>query len=106
VNVRVNLNFTAKGQAAIENFDNEELIEIFARYSNTLTKKYTVDVAVPSEDNSNIAADGTLVVLLSNVNCDVETFFKELGRDIKIPLKKRLKLNEKLDNVFKNVKID
>jgi hypothetical protein len=101
VNVRIKLNFTNKGQLAIENFNNDELIEIFARYSNTLTKKYSVDVSVPAEENQNITADGTLKVVLDNVNCDVEVFFKELGRDIKVPLKKRLKQDGKLDNVFK-----
>jgi hypothetical protein len=99
VNVKMKLKFTPKGQIAIENFNNEELIEIFARYSNTLTKKYSVDVSVPAEMNSNIVEDGSIQVVLENVDCDVDTFFKELGRDIKVPLKKRLE--GKLDNVFK-----
>ncbi|MCR8633866.1 MULTISPECIES: hypothetical protein [Paenibacillus] len=97
--MRINLKFTNKGQVAIENFNNDELIEIFSRYINTLTKKYAVDITVPAESNQNIAVEGALKILLENVNCDVDTFFKELGRDIKIPLKKRL--DGKLDNVFK-----
>jgi hypothetical protein len=99
--VRVNLNFTNKGQVAIDNFNNGEILEIFTRYINTLTKHYAVDITVPVDDNQNIRADGSLKVLLSNVNCDVNTFFKELGRDIKVPLKKRLDGAGKLDNVFK-----
>jgi hypothetical protein len=99
VKVRVHLKFTNKGQIAIENFNNDELIEIFTRYMNTLTKKYAVDASVPIEINQNIAVEGSVKVLLENVECDVDTFFKELGRDIKIPLKKRLDGN--LDNVFK-----
>lgn len=98
--LEINLNFTPKGKAAIENFSNEELIEIFTRYSNTLTKKYSVDVAVPADVNQGIVADGTLKVILSNVKCDVDLFFRELGRDIKVPLKKRLAAGT-LDNVFK-----
>nr|WP_275900871.1 hypothetical protein [Paenibacillus periandrae] len=97
--VLIKLNFTIKGKVAIENFTNDELLEIFARYINTLTKKYAVDAVVPAEGNQSIVADGSLKVILENVNCDVDTFFKELGRDIKIPLKKRLE--GKLDNVFK-----
>jgi hypothetical protein len=99
VKVRFKLNFTNQGKTAIENFNNEELIEIFTRYGNTLTKKYAVDLSVPAEVNQNIAVEGSLKVLMENVNCDVDTFFKELSRDIKIPLKKRL--DGKLDNVFK-----
>jgi hypothetical protein len=99
VKVRINVNFTKQGQTAIENFNNDELIEIFTRYIKTLTKKYEVDITVPIEVNQNIAVEGTLKVTLENVNCDVDTFFKELGRDIKLPLKKRL--DGKLDNVFK-----
>ncbi|WP_410515163.1 hypothetical protein PaeBR_12255 [Paenibacillus sp. BR2-3] len=98
--MKFNLNFTPKGKAAIENFSNEELIEIFSRYSNTLTKKYSVDITVPVDVNQGIVADGTLKVILSNVMCDVELFFRELGRDIKVPLKKRLAVGN-LDNVFK-----
>lgn len=97
--MRLNLNFTNQGKAAIENFNNDELIEIFTRYSNTLTKKYEIDVSVPTEMNTNIAGEGSLKVLLENINCDIDTFFKELGRDVKVPLKKRL--DGKLDNVFK-----
>jgi hypothetical protein len=97
--VVVSLNFTVKGKIAIENFTNDELVEIFTRYINTLTKKYAIDVSVPPEDNQDIIARGAIKVLLKNVNCDVDVFFKELGRDIKIPLKKRL--DGKLDNVFK-----
>ncbi|MNF14135.1 hypothetical protein D3C80_2162300 [compost metagenome] len=51
--------------------------------------------------NQDIKAEGTLKVSLTNVNCDIHTFFKELGRDIKVPLKKRLDESGKLDNVFK-----
>lgn len=97
--LNVHLNFTNKGKLVIENFNNEELIEIFSRYMNTLTKKYAVDVNVPEEANQNIVQDGSFKVILSNVQCDVDTFFKELGRDIKIPLKKRSE--GKLENVFK-----
>jgi len=97
----MNLNFTNKGQAAIKNFNNEELLEIFGRYSNTLSKKYSIDVNVPSDINPDIIGKGELVVIIENVQCDVETFFKELGRDVKVPLKKRLTPTDKLDNVFK-----
>ncbi len=97
--VNVQLNFTNKGKLVIENFNNEELLEIFSRYINTLTKKYAVDVKVLAEANQNIVEDGSFKVILSNVQCDVETFFKELGRDIKVPLKKRS--DGKLENVFK-----
>lgn len=97
--MKINLNFTTKGKIAIGNFTNEELIEVFGRYSNTLTKKYSVEVKVPTESNQNIISDGTIRVELSNVNCDVDIFFREFGRDIKVPLKKRL--DGSLDNVFK-----
>jgi hypothetical protein len=102
--VRVKLNFTNKGKVVIENFNNEELLEIFSRYINTLTKKYAVDVNVPAEENQDIIVNGMVKVNLSNVNCDVETFFKELGRDIKVPLKKRT--DGKLENIFKIEVID
>ncbi|KGE17447.1 hypothetical protein [Paenibacillus wynnii] len=102
--MEINLNFTPKGKVAIENFSNEELIEIFTRYSNTLTKKYSVDVAVPADANQGIVADGSLKVILSNVKCDVDIFFRELGRDVKVPLKKRL-AGGNLDNVFKIVTV-
>jgi hypothetical protein len=101
VKMKMNLNFTNKGQAAIGNFNNEELLEIFARYSNTLMKKYSIEVTVPAEGNDAIVDKGKLVVLVDNVECDVDTFFKELGRDVKVPLKKRLSPEDKLDNVFK-----
>ncbi|MBP1990340.1 hypothetical protein [Paenibacillus eucommiae] len=97
--MRIHLKFTTKGKIAIENFENAELIEIFTRYSHTLTKKHLVDIYVPVEANQNIVADGMLIVLIENVKCDVDTLFKELGRDIKVPLKKRL--DGKLDTVFK-----
>ncbi|CAH1194583.1 MULTISPECIES: hypothetical protein [Paenibacillus] len=97
--MRINMKFTTKGKAAIENFNNEELLEIFARYIKTLTKKYDIEVDVPLEVNQNIVGDGTVIAMAQNVKCDVDTFFKELGRDIKVPLKKRL--GGKLDNVFK-----
>jgi len=103
--LEINLNFTPKGKVAIENFSNEELIEIFTRYSNTLTKKYIVDIAVPEDVNQNIIADGTLKVVLSNVKCDIDIFFRELGRDVKVPLKKRLAAGN-LDNVFKIVTVE
>jgi hypothetical protein len=100
IKVKINLRFTTKGKIAIENFENEELIEIFTRYSNTLTKsKHAADISIPVEVNQNIAHEGVLQLSLANVKCDVETLFKELGRDIKVPLKKRLE--GKLDNVFK-----
>ncbi|WP_029192286.1 hypothetical protein [Paenibacillus harenae] len=98
---KVRLNFTNKGQAAIGKFSNEELLEIFARYSNTLMKKYSIEVTVPAEGNEAIIEKGTLSVYVDKVECDVDTFFKELGRDVKVPLKKRLTSDEKLDNVFK-----
>ncbi|CAM3983118.1 hypothetical protein L1N85_05060 [Paenibacillus alkaliterrae] len=99
--MRINLNFTNKGQAAIAKFNNEELLEIFARYSNTLMKKYSIEVTVPEEGNEAIIDRGVLSVLVDKVECDVDTFFKELGRDVKVPLKKRLSPEDKLDNVFK-----
>lgn len=99
--MKINLNFTTKGQLAIDNFNNGELIEIFTRYMRTLTKHYAVDITVPADENQNINEDGSLKLYLENVNCDVNTFFKELGRDIKVPLKKRLDGAKKLDNVFK-----
>ncbi len=101
VNMKVNLNFTNKGQAAITKFSNEELLEIFARYSNTLMKKYSIEVKVPEQGNDAIVDRGVLSVDVDQIECDVETYFKELGRDVKVPLKKRLSSDEKLDNVFK-----
>ncbi|MNO10349.1 hypothetical protein D3C81_2341560 [compost metagenome] len=59
---------------------------------------------MPVEVNRNIVADGTVIAMAQNVNCDVDTFFKELGRDVKLPLKKRL--GGKLDNVFKTEYIE
>ncbi|NMO97067.1 hypothetical protein [Paenibacillus lemnae] len=98
----VQLNFTNKGQAAINLFDNSEIIEIFTRYIKTLTKNYDINTTVPVEDNNNIKEAGTVKVIVDHANCDVEVFFKELGRDIKVPLKKRIGgTNSKLDNVFK-----
>ncbi|MDP4098437.1 hypothetical protein OIN60_17020 [Paenibacillus sp. P96] len=102
--MRVKLNFTNKGKNAIEKFDNDELIEIFSRYSNTLTKKYDLTVAVPDEANPSIINDGFIELQLEQVNCDVNSFLKELGRDIKVPLVKRL--GTKLDNVFKTEVIE
>jgi len=99
--MKINLNFTNKGQAAISKFNNEELLEIFARYSNTLMKKYSIEVTVPAEGNEAIIERGKLSVYVDKIECDVETFFKELGRDVKVPLKKRLTPEDKLDNVFK-----
>jgi len=101
--VQVNLIFTTKGKVAIGNFTNDELMEIFRRYTNTLLKKYTLEVSIPNELNLDIIGDGNLTVILDNVKCDVDLFFRELGRDIKIPLKKRL--DGKLDNVFKVEKV-
>ncbi|RED55531.1 hypothetical protein [Cohnella lupini] len=97
--MNIKLNFTAKGKIAIANFSNEELIELFTRYSNTLTKKYAVDISIPVTMNENIVSDGVIKLVLSNVECDIDVFFRELGRDIKVPLKKRLGVA--LDNVFK-----
>ncbi|MFD2879384.1 hypothetical protein ACFTAO_30880 [Paenibacillus rhizoplanae] len=98
--MRINMKFTSKGKAAIENFNNEELLEIFLQdTSRHLPKKYDIEVDVPLEVNQNIVADGTVIAMAQNVKCDAETFFKELGRDIKVPLKKRL--GGKLENVFK-----
>lgn len=101
--MQMNLIFTTKGKVAIENFSNEELVEIFNRYTNTLSKKYVIDVTIPVELNQNIVADGALKVIVDNVKCDIDIFFRELGRDVKIPLKKRL--DGKLDNVFKIEKV-
>lgn len=97
--MKINMKFTSKGKVAIENFNNEELLEIFARYIKTLSKKYDIEVDVPLDENQNIVGDGAVIATAKNVKCDVETFFKELGRDIKVPLKKRL--GGKLENVFK-----
>ncbi|WP_019639748.1 hypothetical protein [Paenibacillus fonticola] len=99
--MKVKLIFTNKGQTAIENFDNGELIEIFSRYMRTLTKQFAIETKVPVEANQNISDEGVLRVSLSKVNCDVNIFFKELGKDIKVPLRKRLDKDGKLDNVFK-----
>ncbi|MCE5173583.1 hypothetical protein LQV63_30600 [Paenibacillus profundus] len=99
--MKINLVFTNKGKTAIEKFNNEELIEIFARYSKTLAKHYPIDVTVPTELNQNIVAEGVITVLAENVKCDAVIFFKELARDIKIPLNKRL--GGKLDTVYKIV---
>jgi hypothetical protein len=97
------LSFTVKGKVAIDNFTNDELIEIFTRYTNTLTKKYAIDVLIPADVNQSISAQGAVHVVLDNVKCDVDVFFRELGRDLKVPLKKRL--TGSLDNVFKVVRI-
>lgn len=102
--MKVNLNFTNKGKVAIENFNNEELLEIFARYSRTLMKKYDIQVTVPEDVNRNIAGDGYITLIAENVKCEVDVFFNELGRDIKVPLKKRL--GTKVDNVFKTEVLD
>ncbi|GEM_PF-1623193 len=96
--MKINMKFTSKGKVAIENFNNEELLEIFARYIKTLSKKYDIEVDVPLEANQNIVGDGAVIATAKNVKCDVETFFKELGRDIKVPLKKRLGGKQKLQN--------
>jgi hypothetical protein len=99
VKVKINLKFSTKGQIAIKNFENDEILEIFTRYSNTLKKKYMLDVNVPTDANPNIVSEGALKIILDNVECDIDTFFRELGRDIKVPLKKRY--DGKLDNLFK-----
>jgi len=99
VKVKINLKFSTKGQIAIKNFENDEILEIFTRYSNTLKKKYMVNVNVPTDVNQNIINEGNIIILLDNVECDIDTFFRELGRDIKVPLKKRF--DGKLDNLFK-----
>ncbi|WP_110932614.1 hypothetical protein [Paenibacillus bouchesdurhonensis] len=99
--MKVNLIFTNKGQVAIDNFENDELIEIFTRYMRTLTKQFAIETTVPMEVNKNIIDEGVLRVSLASVNCDVNMFFKELGKDIKVPLRKRLNKDGKLDNVFK-----
>lgn len=99
--MKVKLIFTNKGQTAIDNFDNGELIEIFSRYMKTLTKQFAIETTVPVEANQNIIDEGAIRVSLTNVNCDVNIFFKELGKDIKVPLRKRLDKDGKLDNVFK-----
>lgn len=102
--MKIKVIFTPKGKIAIENFTDEELIEIFIRYSNTLRKKYEVDINLPLDENQKVIEDGVIMVTLSNINCDVVAFFKELGRDLKVPLKKRL--NGNLDNVFKITTIE
>ncbi|OBA01441.1 hypothetical protein A9P44_24410 [Paenibacillus polymyxa] len=102
--MRVNLKFTNKGQVAVEKFNNEELIEIFSRYIKTLCKKYDISVTVPEELNGQILEEGTVKVVLDKINCDMDAFFKELSRDIKVPLVKRL--GTKLDNVFKTEVVD
>jgi hypothetical protein len=76
---------------AISNFNNDELIEIFTRYIKTLSKHYSIDVFVSAEENDNIIGVASVA------------FFKELGRDIKVPLKKRLGVGAKLDTVYKIV---
>lgn len=93
------MKFTTKGKAAIEYFNNDELLEIFTRYIRTLTKKYDIEVELPLENNQNIVQDGAIHAVANHVNCDVVTFFKELSRDVKVPLKKRIGV--KLENVFK-----
>lgn len=100
--MKFQLCFTAHGQKAINEFENHELIESFSRHMKTLTKKYTVVTSVPPSDNQNIATAGLL-----NVTCVAEAkeanlFFKELARDMKSPLNKRVE--GKLGNIF-NVKV-
>ncbi|MNF00754.1 hypothetical protein D3C80_1996320 [compost metagenome] len=56
---------------------------------------------MPEEGNEAIVENGILTVYVDKVECDIPTFFKELGRDVKVPLKKRLTSEDKLDNVFK-----
>jgi hypothetical protein len=100
--MKIQLCFTAHGQKAINEFENHELIESFSRHMKTLTKKYTVITSVPLMDNQDIALAGVL-----NVNCEAETneanmFFRELARDMKSPLNKRI--TGKLGNIF-NAKV-
>ena len=100
--MKIQLCFTAHGQKAINEFENHELIESFSRHMKTLTKKYTVVTTVPLIDNQDIASAGVL-----NVNCEAETneanmFFRELARDMKSPLNKRI--TGKLGNIF-NAKV-
>jgi len=102
--MNVNLKFTNNGKTAIGHFTNDELLEIFKRYANTLTKKYDISVSVPHELNPSISEAGALKVSVTNVNCDMDAFFKELGKDIKVPLKKRL--GGKLDTVFTAEKME
>lgn len=59
--MKINMKFTSKGKVAIENFNNEELLEIFARYIKTLSKKYDIEVDVPLEANQNIVGDGAVI---------------------------------------------
>ncbi|TCZ76530.1 hypothetical protein E0485_13075 [Paenibacillus albiflavus] len=102
--MRINLNFTNKGRVAIGNYTNDELLEIFTRYIKTLSKHYAIDVFIPAEDNTKIVEEGILKVTAENVQCDPIAFFKELGRDVKVPFKKRHP--EKLDAVFKIVLVE
>jgi hypothetical protein len=102
--MRVNLNFTNKGRVAITNFSNDELIEIFTRYIKTLSKHYPIDVSIPIEENQDIVGEGVLKVIAENVDCDATAFFKELGRDVRVPFRKRHA--EKLDNVYKIVIVE
>lgn len=74
--MKINMKFTSKGKVAIENFNNEELLEIFARYIKTLSKKYDIEVDVPLDENQNIVGDGAVIATAKNVKCDVETFSK------------------------------
>ncbi|MBP1156489.1 MULTISPECIES: hypothetical protein [unclassified Paenibacillus] len=97
--MKVQLWFTAQGQQAINEFENDELIESFSRHMKTLTKKYMVLTSVPLDENQDIASAGVLNVILEKKSTEVDMFFRELGRDMKNPLNKRF--DGKLGNIFK-----
>ena len=99
--MRFQLCFTAHGQKAINEFENHELLESFSRHMKTLTKKYTVVTSVPVHDNQDIASAGVLHVICEAEIKEANLFFKELARDMRNPLNKRVA--GKLGNIF-NVK--
>ena len=100
--MKVQLWFTAQGQQAINEFENEELIESFSRHMKTLTKKYMVVTSVPLDANEDIVSAGVMNVQVESKSGEVDTFFRELGRDMKNPLNKRF--DGKLGNIF-NAKV-
>lgn len=100
--MKIQLCFTAHGQKAINEFENHELIESFSRHMKTLTKKYTVITSVPLIDNQNIVSTGVLNVICDAESKEANMFFKELARDMKSPLNKRI--TGKLGNIF-NAKV-
>jgi hypothetical protein len=97
--MKVELWFTAQGQQAINEFENHEIIESFSRHMKTLTKKYNVVTSVPLDENQDIASAGVLNVLLEKRSEEMDMYFRELGRDMKNPLKKRY--DGQLGNIFK-----